>query len=120
MNSFINLGKYLFAVPFAIFGLFHFMGLEQMSAFAPGGSAGVILSGLGLVGASVSMLLGKYDKLATVLLAVMLLLFVALIHAKGAMAGDQMATSGALKDLVMAGASLIYAKTMARDNSIIG
>ena len=120
MNAIINLGKYLFAVPFAIFGLFHFMGLEQMSAFAPGGQFGVIASGLGMIAASVSMLLGKYDKLAAVLLAALMLIYVVLIHAKGAMAGDQMATGSALKDIVLAGASLIYAKTMARDSSIIG
>lgn len=120
MNAVLNLGKYLFALPFAIFGAFHFMGLESMASWAPGGKVGVIASGVGLIAAAVSMIIGKLDKLAAVLLAVMLLLFVALIHAKGAAAGDQAATGNLLKDLMLAGAALMYANTSARDNSVIG
>ena len=75
---------------------------------------------MALIAAAVSMIIGKLDKLAAVLLAVMMLLFVALIHAKGAAAGDQAATGNLLKDLMLAGAALMYAKTSARDNSVIG
>lgn len=120
MNAITNLGKYLFSLPLLVFGAFHFMGLDAMASWAPGGKIGVIISGLGLIAASVSMLIGKYDKLAAMLLALMLILFVVLIHSKGAMAGDQMATSGLLKDVMLAGAALMYAKTMARDNSVVG
>lgn len=120
MNAVLNLGKYLFALPFAVFGAFHFMGLDSMASWAPGGKIGVIVSGVALIAAAVSMIIGKLDKLAAVLLAVMMLLFVALIHAKGAAGGDQAATGNLLKDLMLAGAALMYAKTMARDNSVIG
>lgn len=124
MNAILNLGKYLFALPFAVFGAFHFMNLDGMATMAPGGKIGVIVSGVGLIAAAVSMIIGKLDKLASVLLAVMLLLFVALIHAKGATSEDpvvaQNSIGGVLKDLMLAGAALMYAKTMARDNSVIG
>jgi putative oxidoreductase len=120
MNAVLGLGKYLFAVPFAIFGIFHFMSLDAMASFAPGGSISVIISGVGLIAAALSMLIGKLDKLAAVLLALMLILFVAFIHAKGAMAGDQNATAALLKDIMLAGASLMYAGSMAKDNAVIG
>ncbi len=120
MNAVLNLGKFLYAIPFAVFGAFHFMNLEGMASMAPGGKITVIISGLGLIAAAVSMIIGKLDKLASVLLAVMLLLFVALVHAKGAFSGDQGAMSGFLKDIMLAGAALMYAKTTAKDNAVIG
>jgi len=120
MNVVLNLGKYLYAIPFAVFGAFHFMGLEDMASWAPLGKAGVIIAGVGLIAAAVSMVIGKLDKLASVLLAVMLLLFVVLVHAKGAFSGDQGSMSSFLKDIMLAGAALMYAKTMAKDNAVIG
>ncbi len=120
MNSIMGLGKYLFAIPFAVFGLFHFMGAKNMAGMAFGSEILVYIVGACLIAATVSMLIGKYDKLATVLLAVLLLVFVFTVHLKGAMAGDQASTSGLLKDLMLAGAALMYAKTTAKDASIIG
>lgn len=120
MNAVLNLGKYLFALPFAIFGIFHFMNAGAMAGFTPGGTIMVYVTGTALIAATVSMLIGKLDKLATVLLALMLILFVVILHLKGAMAGDQSSTSNLLKDLMLAGAALIYAKTMAKDNAVIG
>lgn len=120
MNSILNLGKYLFALPFAVFGLFHFMSADAMSGMAFGSPILVYLTGACLIAATISILIGKYDKLATVLLGLMLVLFVFIIHLKGAMAGDQSATAGLLKDLSLAGGALMYAKTMAKDNAVIG
>jgi len=120
MNAILNLGKYLFAIPFAIFGLFHFMGAKDMAGYAFGSEILVYVSGAGLLAAAVSIIIGKYDKLATVLLAVLLLIFVFALHLKGAMAGDQAATGSLLKDVALAGAAMMYAKTMAKDNSVVG
>ena len=123
MNAIINLGKYIFAIPFAIFGVMHFMNADAMAAMAPGGVAMVYITGLGLVAAAVSIIIGKIDKLASVLLALMLILFVVLIHLPGVMSGDeaQMMTSmpNVLKDLGLAGGALIYAGN-AKDNAVIG
>ena len=125
MNAILNLGKWLYAVPFLIFGAFHFMNAKAMAGMTPfGGEIMVYISGLALVAAAVSMFIGKMDKLATVLLAVMLVLFVILIHAPNAMSDDpgmqQMGTSSALKDLALAGAALMYAKHAAKDDAVIG
>lgn len=68
-----TVAKYLFAVPFAIFGLFHFMGGSSMADAVPlvGPTIGTImvyLTGAALLAASISMLIGKMDKLSTLLL----------------------------------------------------
>lgn len=130
MNALLSLGRWLFAVPFSVFGLFHFMGAEAMAesaipAYMPFKIVWVYLTGAGLVAASVAMLTGKYDKLASVLLAVFLIFMVLLIHSQVAMlSGDprtsQMGMSNMLKDLSLAGGALMYAKHYATDRSVIG
>ncbi|MEO1262690.1 MAG: DoxX family protein [Bacteroidota bacterium] len=117
MNALLNLGKYLYAVPFAIFGIFHFAGADAMAGMAPGGVIMVYFTGICLLAASVSMLIGKYDKLATTLLGVMLILFAAVLHSSSAMAGD---ATNFLKDIALAGAAWMYAANLAKDKSIIG
>ena len=69
MQTVINLGKYLFAIPLFIFGLMHLMSADQMAAMAPGGAFMVYFTGLCLLAGSVSVIIGKYDKLASVLIA---------------------------------------------------
>jgi putative oxidoreductase len=120
MNALLNIGKYLYAIPFAIFGLFHFMGAEAMKDMAFGSPILVYITGAALLAASVSMIIGKMDKLAATLLGIMLLLFVFLIYLGPATSGDQTATSGLLKDLALAGAAFMYARHVAKDKAIIG
>ena len=121
MNSIIGLRKYIFALPFLIFGIFHFMGAEDMAAMAPGGTIMVYITGVPLIAAAISIFIGKLDKLACVLLAVLLILFILLVHAKGL--GDeatmQMSTMSILKDLGLAGGALLCAGN-AKDKSVIG
>lgn len=128
MNTFLSLGRWLFPVPFIVFGLVHFTSAQAMAdyvvpAYMPAKIVWVYLSGVGLLGAGVSMYLGKYDKLATTLLAIMLLLFALMVHLPGVMAGGeamQKAMPSFLKDLGLAAASMMYALHQARDHAIIG
>lgn len=119
MNAIYALGKYLFAIPFAIFGILHLMAAGPMNdnLHPPGGVAIVYITGIALIAATVSMLIGKYDKLATTLLALMLILFALIIQLKSAMNGDM---GNLLKDIALAGAALLYAGNLARDKSVIG
>ncbi len=122
MNSLIGLGRYIFAIPFLIFGIMHFMNADAMAGMTPfGGVAMVYITGLALVAAAISIFIGKLDKLACVLLALMLILFVILIHAPGL--GDeatmQSSMSGLLKDFALAGGALLCAG-QAKDNAVIG
>ncbi|MBK8429184.1 MAG: DoxX family membrane protein [Lewinellaceae bacterium] len=128
MNAFLSLGRWVFALPFAIFGLFHFLNADAMAnyvvpAYLPAKAIWVYLSGAGLIAATVSMLIGKYDKLATTLLGIFLLLLVLMVHLPGAMAGGegaQASMSMLLKDLALAGAAMMYALNYAKDKAVIG
>ncbi len=124
MNAFLSLGRWLFAIPFAIFGFFHFMNASQMvdmiPNYLPVPYFWLFLAGAGLIAASAAMLLGKYDKLAATLLGAELILFILLLHLPAIMRGEQMAMTVLLKDLTLAGAALLYAQYVAKDRAIIG
>lgn len=117
MNAILSLGKWIYPLPFLAFGAFHFMNTEMLAGVAPfGGAAIVYITGVALIAASISMLIGKLDKLAAVLLALMLLLFAFLVHAPG----GQESMGNLLKDVSLAGAALMYAQHVAKDNAVIG
>lgn len=128
MNAILSLGRWLFPIPFLAFGLMHFANAQVMAdyvvpAYMPAKMVWVYLSGAGLVAAAISMYIGKYDKLGAAVLSIVLLLFALMVHLPGVMAGGDAATSampGLLKDLGLAGASMLYAQHLAKDSSIIG
>ncbi len=124
MDTLLKLGKYLFALPFAMFGIMHFTNAEAMAGMAPfGGVIVVYLTGAALIAAVVSMLIGKMDKLASFLLGVFLILTALLVHAKGLSAEDEMqqavSMTNMLKDLMLAGAAWLYAAYIAKDNAVL-
>ncbi len=114
-----QLGKWLFIIPFAAFGLLHFGPLEfslpYIPDFLPFPAFWVYFSGTALLAFVVSAVWSKYDRLAGLLLALMLLLFVVLIHLPKAIGGDFLGVIAAFRDLAMAGAALLYASAFARD-----
>ena len=127
MNAFLSLGRWLFPVPFAVFGLFHFMNAQGMAgvvpSYMPAPIVWVYLTGAALIGGAISMYIGKYDKLAATLVAVYMLILVLMVHLPGAMAGtemSQMSISMLLKDLGLAAGAMLYAQYVAKDRSIIG
>lgn len=121
MNAILKLGKYLFALPFAVFGISHIFKTAKMNELiggAPGGLTGVIISGVFLVLGVISILIGKWDKLAAILLAAMLLFFAFAIHLPKALdTGD---IGDLFKDIGLAGGAMMYASHLAKDKSIIG
>lgn len=124
MDKFLALGRWLFALPFAIFGLLHFMNAQAMArlvpSFVPGGIAWIYFTGIVLIAASVSLVLGKLDKLGASLLALFLIVVVLLLHVPGAMAGGtegQLAMTNILKDMSLAGGAMMYALHYAQDKS---
>ena len=122
LNNVTNLGKWLFIVPFTAFGVMHLMGADKMARMVPipGGSLWIYLTGLSMIAFAISVILGKMDKLAAILLALLLVLYVVLLHLPGTMKGDQMAMGGLLKDIGLAGGALMYARAFAQDNSVAG
>ena len=121
LNSINSLGKWLFIVPFAAFGVIHFINADKMMGIVPlaGGSFWVYLTGTAELAFVASVLIGKWDKLAAMLCALMLLLYVFLIHAPG-LGLYEYAIGNLLKDLGLAGGALMYAQSYAKDNSIVG
>lgn len=124
MNKLTLLGKWFFILPFAIFGFLHFGPLEfslpYVPIWLPFPAFWVYFVGVCFFAFTISAIIKKYDKLASVLLALCLFLFVILVHIPGAMSGDFKSVIGAVRDLTMCGAALIYAGAVAQDNRIIG
>ncbi|NHZ86988.1 MAG: DoxX family protein [Planctomycetia bacterium] len=113
MNNLKNVGQIVFAVPFAIFGIMHFMKASDMSgmvpSWVPGGVFWVYVIGLALLVAAISIVSKKQIYLASVLLAVLLFVFILTIHLPALIGGDQMAMPGLLKDMSLAGGALLIA-----------
>ena len=120
MNALLGIGKYLYAIPFAIFGIFHFMNAGGMAGMAFGSTFLVYLTGIALIAAAVSIVIGRLDKLAAVLLALFLLLTAFIVHFPGALEGNQASTSSFLKDIMLGGAAMMYANSVAKDPAVIG
>ena len=111
----------LYAIPFAIFGLFHFMNAKQMVGFMAGWPAAeffVYLSGAGMLAASIAIIINKYARLATLLLAAELLIIVLTMQlpmlSNPEMA--QMVITNILKDIGLIAGALMVAGTM--DNNV--
>jgi putative oxidoreductase len=106
-----TVGRILFAVPFAIFGLLHFMNADGMATMVPFPPelVWVYVTGLAHILAALSIIIQKKTGLATLLLGIMLLIFALTIHLPGVLSGDEatmaMSMPGLLKDLSLAGAA---------------
>lgn len=105
-----TLSRWLYALPFGIFGILHFLNANMMAGYVPGyipgGAFWVYLTGLGFILACISILIEKQTKLACNLLALMLLIFALAIHLPSALEGDM---TQFLKDTALAGAALFIA-----------
>ncbi len=113
MKNLNSIGRYLFTVPFALFGLMHMLNGTQMAGmvptFIPGGVVWVYIVGFALIAASVSFITQKKVYLAGLLTAALLFIFVLTIYIPGVLGGDMMSMSGLLKDLGLAGGALMLA-----------
>ena len=77
-------GRIIFAIPFGFFGINHFVMYDfyigQLTSFIPAGGFTIILTGLCLIAACISIITKKLIRLSTILLAVLLLIFILTIH----------------------------------------
>jgi putative oxidoreductase len=115
MKKITTLGRILFAIPFALFGINHFLMTDYylglLTSFIPLGAYTIILTGILLIGVSISIISKKYVKFSTVLLAILLFIFIVTIHIPHLfIKADQTATMIALlKDISLMGGSLMIA-----------
>ena len=117
MKYLSNIGRILFALPFGILGLNHFFMynyyLMIVNSFIPGGGFTVIITGLALVAACVSIILNKFVRLSCILLAILLLIFIVSIHIPMLFdkANATMALIELFKDTSLMGGALLIAGT---------
>jgi uncharacterized membrane protein len=115
MKKITTLGRILFAIPFAIFGINHFLMtdyyLGMLTSFIPLGAYTIILTGLMLIAASISIITKKFVKFSTLMLAVLLFIFIITIHIPHLLNDtDKTVTIIALlKDISLMGGSLMIA-----------
>jgi putative oxidoreductase len=87
MKYLTTIGRILFALPFGIMGLNHFIMksyyLGLVSSFIPGGGYTIIITGLALIAACISIIAKKYIQISCLLLALLLLVFILTIHLPG-------------------------------------
>ena len=83
----------------------------MVPSWVPGGVFWVYVTGMALVAAAVSIISKKQIYLASLLLALLLVVFVMTIHLPGLFneATMQMAMGGMLKDISLAGGALLIA-----------
>ena len=115
MKKITTIGRILFDLPFAVFGINHFLMMDyymgMLTSFIPKTGFIMILTGIMLIAASISIITKKFVKLSTILLAILLFLFIVTIHIPHLIhETDTTATLIALlKDISLMGGSLMIA-----------
>lgn len=117
MKAVSTIGRIMYSLPILVFGMMHLMMGGKMAgmvpAFIPDGVLWVYVTGVALVVAGISIMIGKMAKMAGLGLAMLLLIFVMTIHIPMVMSGNdammQMGMSNMLKDLALAGGALVLA-----------
>lgn len=103
----------MYAIPMMIFGLMHLANGGAMSGMVPSylpfGIVWVYITGIALIAAAISIIIGKKDKLSALLLGIMLVLFALTIHLPGTFNPEtaMMSMPMLLKDTALAGASFL-------------
>lgn len=115
MKNMTTIGRILYAIPFAVFGVNHFLMMDyyvgMLTSFIPLGAYTIILTGIMLIAASISILSKKYVKLSTLLLAGLLFIFIVTIHIPNLFheADNTSTLIALLKDISLMGGSLMIA-----------
>ena len=115
MNKLSTFGRFLYALPFAVFGINHFIMMDYymglLTSFIPHTSFVLLLVGILLIAASISIMTGKLIRLSTILLAILLFIFILTIHIPHLVHGiDRTETIiNMLKDTSLLGGSLMIA-----------
>ena len=115
MKRIATIGRILFALPFAVFGINHFLMMDyymgMLTSFIPKTGFVMILTGIMLIAASISIITQKLVKLSTILLAILLFIFIITIHIPHLVNGTDTTTTliALLKDISLMGGSLMIA-----------
>ena len=121
MNKVTFIGKYLFAIPFIIFGILYLVNAESYPSMITmtGSVIWIYVAGLVMLLAGITILIGKKDAVATFLLGLMFFIFAAFVDLPAFIAqdGNEVISSLLLRDLVISGAAFIYCRSAAKDRT---
>jgi putative oxidoreductase len=115
MKKLSTIGRILFALPFTVFGINHFLMMDyymgMLTSFIPKTGYIMILTGIMLIVASISIITKKFIKISTISLAALLFLFIVTIHIPHLVQGTETTTTliALLKDISLMGGSLMIA-----------
>ena len=107
--------RILFTIPFLGFGARHLMHAKDMASMVPipGGIIWIYVTGIAMILASIAAITKIQGKIAMLLLALMLIIFVIVIHYPAMISADaslkMMGTISLYKDIGLAGGALILA-----------
>jgi uncharacterized membrane protein len=122
MKNITTIGRILFALPFAVFGINHFLMMDfymgMLTSFIPKTGYIMILTGVMLIAASISIITRKLVVLSTILLASLLFLFIVTIHIPHLLAGTEKTITliTLLKDISLMGGALMIAGIYKEEN----
>ena len=121
MSALTTVGRVIYALPFAIFGISHFLEGKQMvgSVPVPGGVFWIYFTGAAMVAASIGIITKILGKWASLGLALLLLLFVLFVHIPGLSnpAMRPLHIMSLLKDTALLGAALTIAGLFIADEA---
>ena len=115
MKKITTIGRILFALPFLVFGINHFLMMDyymgMLTSFIPLGAYTIILTGILMIVTSISIITKKFIIQSTIILAILLFLFIVTIHIPHLFDGtDKTVTLIALlKDVSLMGGSIMIA-----------
>lgn len=121
MKNLTTLGRILYALPFIVFGINHFLMLDyytgMLTSFIPLGAYTIIMTGILMIAVSLSIITKKFVRLSTLILAGLLFVFIVTIHIPHLLAGTDKPTVliMLLKDISLMGGSLMIAGIYSAD-----
>ena len=124
MKRLTTIGRILFAIPFALFGINHFMMLDyylgMLTSFVPLGAYTIILTGTMMIAASISIITKILVKFSTLLLAFLLFIFIVTIHIPHLFtdADKTISIIALLKDISLMGGSLMISGIYSEDEIV--
>ena len=118
------LGRVLFALPIAAFGVMHLANTEHLTSMVPGflswgARIFVIVSGRGLILAAVSVIVERPTRILAIFLGVMILTFAITIHLVKLIDGDPESLNQLFKDISLAGAAFYISANISPKRSKI-
>lgn len=123
MKNLAPIGRILFALPFAVFGINHLIMMDyylgMLTSFIPLGGYTIVLTGLVMIAVSISIITKKFLVLSTLILAGLLLIFILTIHIPHLLDGTTEKLPiiiALLKDISLMGGSLMIAGYAAAEN----